>query len=84
MVGCGCHTWQSSWEPSITDENLEEVLSDETQRKSVTHTQLQTITDLVNDPWQNIEAERRERLKELQTALMNDFFPKGSRAGIEA
>lgn len=45
---------------------------------------LQAITDLVNDPWQNIPAERRESLESVRTEVMNEFFPHGSRAGIEA
>ena len=75
--------WQSAWEPSAAD-HLETLLSDEDQRRAVTHTQLQAISDLVNDPWQNIEAERRETLRSIKDTLMQEFFPQGTRAGIEA
>jgi len=75
--------WQSGWEPSLTND-LEAVLEDDVQRAALTHTQVQAIVDFVNDPWQNIPAERRERLRALKDALMGELFPKGSRAGIEA
>lgn len=76
--------WQSSWLPAADDETVEDVLGDDSKRRAITHTQLQAVTDLVNDPWQNIPEERRETLRALQQQLMDDFFPKGSRAGIEA
>lgn len=75
--------WQSGWEPRA-DDNFEERLATEAQRRQVTHTQLQALTDLVNDPWQNIEADKRSRLAEMRTSIMEDFFPSGARAGIEA
>ena len=52
--------------------------------RAVTHTQIQAVTDLVNDPWQNLPAGRREELERLRKQWMDDFFPQGSRAGIEA
>ena len=76
--------WQSSWLPQADDETVEEVLSDDVQRRAVTHTQIQAVTDLVNDPWQNLPAGRREELERLRKQWMDDFFPQGSRAGIEA
>jgi len=75
--------WQSGWIPQLEDD-LEEKLSCSNERRALTHTQLQAITDLVNDPWQNILAERRESLESVRTEVMNEFFPHGSRAGIEA
>ena len=50
----------------------------------MTHTQVQAITDMVNDPWQNVPAERRDTLQELRAGLMREIFPQGSRAGLEA
>ena len=47
-------------------------------------TQLQGITDILNDPWQNIPAERRETLQVLRKQLIKEFFPEQARAGIEA
>ena len=75
--------WQSGWEPSL-DDDLEGAMSDETRRSAITHTQLQAITDMLNDPWQNIPAERKEKLDGLRKQLMADFFPSGARAGLEA
>jgi len=75
--------WQSGWIPQLEDD-IEERLSCSDERRALTHTQLQAITDLVNDPWQNIPAERREQLEDIRTEVMNEFFPHGSRAGIEA
>jgi len=75
--------WQSGWVPRLDDE-LEEVLANEDKRRAITHTQLQGITDLLNDPWQNVDAERREHLQTLRKSLMDEFFPQGARAGIEA
>ena len=59
-------------------------LAGEATRRALTHTQLQAITDLLNDPWQNIPAERRDALQAIQKQTMAEFFPGGSRAGIEA
>ena len=75
--------WQSAWQPSLED-NLESDLTDEATRRALTHTQLQAITDLLNDPWQNMPAERRDALQAIQKQTMSEFFPGGSRAGIEA
>ena len=61
-----------------------QVLGSPTEREAVTHTQLQAITDLLTDPWQNIEEGRRERLDALRKKLVLDFFPDGARAGLEA
>jgi hypothetical protein len=45
---------------------------------------LQAVTDILNDPWQNIPAERRETLQTLRAQVMEDFFPQGTRTGVEA
>eukprot|EP00310_Coccolithus_braarudii_P024871 CAMPEP_0183358426 /NCGR_PEP_ID=MMETSP0164_2-20130417/49185_1 /TAXON_ID=221442 /ORGANISM="Coccolithus pelagicus ssp braarudi, Strain PLY182g" /LENGTH=322 /DNA_ID=CAMNT_0025532325 /DNA_START=99 /DNA_END=1067 /DNA_ORIENTATION=+ len=75
--------WQSSWVPSLAD-NLEAVLSSPERCGALTHTQLQAITDLLSDPWQNIEAGRREVLQKLRLKVVEEFFPRGARAGLEA
>ena len=75
--------WQSAWEPRL-DDDLEGALTDPVRRKALTHTQLQGITDILNDPWQNIPAERRETLQVLRKQLIKEFFPEQARAGIEA
>ena len=69
--------------PRLEDQ-IEEVLESHTKREAITHTQLQAITDLLTDPWQNIDAERRTRLDTLRKQLVHDFFPDGARAGLEA
>ena len=75
--------WNSNWMPSVADD-LEAALSDKTQRAAITHTQLQAITDLLNDQFTNIPAERRAHLQELRQDLMSEFFPTGARAGLTA
>ena len=50
----------------------------------MTHTQLQAISDLANDPWLNVPAERRQTLKQLYGEIKADFFPEEARTGIEA
>jgi len=76
--------WQSSWEPKLDDEYIDELIASESERSAVTHTQLQAISDLVTDPWQNIAEDRRASLEGLKSTLMQEFFPQGSRAGVEA
>ena len=66
------------------EDALEEVLESESQRESITHSQLQAITDMLTDPWQNIEEGRRSRLDTLRKRVQQDFFPDGTRAGLEA
>jgi len=67
--------WQSAWEPA-NDETLDEVMADEARRRALTHTQLQTITDLLLDPWQNIQPpERKERLEAARVQVRTEFFP---------
>jgi hypothetical protein len=68
--------WQSSWLPSVKDERIEEVFSDPTAKEGITHTQLQAVTDMINDPWQNLPEAQKERLQELRKQLMDDFFPE--------
>lgn len=76
--------WQSAWEPRLDDE-LRTMLADEKRRRGITHSQLQAITDMLNDPWQNIEAEQKEQLEALRAKTMQEFFPHGAQAGhIEA
>lgn len=75
--------WQSSWMPSAADD-LEGALTDEERRSALTHTQLQSITDTLNSPWENIPAERREALQGMRKELIEEIFPQGSRAGLEA
>jgi len=75
--------WQSAWMPRL-DDDLEAAMQDETRRRAITHTQLQAVTDILNDPWQNIPAERRETLQTLRAQVMEDFFPQGTRTGVEA
>ena len=77
----------ASWLPRAEDERIEEVFSDPTAKRGITHTQLQAVTDMINDPWQNLPAARKEKLQELRKQLMDDFFPEDdgrSWAGIEA
>ena len=75
--------WQSGWVPSAEDD-LEGALTDEERRSALTHTQLQSITDTLNSPWENIPAERREALQGMRKQLIEEIFPQGSRAGLEA
>ena len=64
--------WQSGWEPTA-DERMDEALSDPEMRHKVTHTQLQMMSDILGDPWQNMPAERRERLSALRASLMDEL-----------
>ena len=64
--------------------DIEGMLASDNARAAVTHTQLQAISDLATDPWQNIPSERSESLKALRDEIKEDFFPQGARAGIEA
>ena len=73
--------WQSAWTPRLADD-IEGLLAAPEKRAAITHTQVQAIADLVNDPWQNIPAERRQALTELKSGLIADLFPHGARAGI--
>ena len=75
--------WQSSWLPQANDD-LEASLSVEEQKRALTHTQVQRITDILNSQWENIDAERREHLQALRRALIDEIFPSGARAGLEA
>ena len=76
--------WQSAWLPQEADAELDAVLADEARGDKVTHAQLQAIADVLADPWQNIDAARRERLDGQREALMRRLFPRGARAGVEA
>ena len=67
--------WQSSWLPSVDDPQLDDVLADEEKRRLLTHTQLQHISDLLLDPWQNIKPERKETLEAFRAQAMAEFFP---------
>ncbi|KAH8093026.1 hypothetical protein JL720_5200 [Aureococcus anophagefferens] len=71
--------WQSAWLPSEADAELDAVLADEARGDKVTHAQLQAIADVLADPWQNIDAARRERLDGQREALMRRLFPRGWR-----
>jgi len=75
--------WQSAWQPK-PDAELEALLESEEQRRAITHSQLQGLVDLLNDPWQNMPAERRAKLTAYKEMIMDDFFPQGARAGLEA
>jgi hypothetical protein len=70
--------WQSAWEPSAEHlDEIERALSDDAARKGLTHTQIQAITDLITDPWQNLPAEQKERISALRKQWMEEFFPSG-------
>mmetsp|Transcript_30459 Transcript_30459/g.50448 ORF Transcript_30459/g.50448 Transcript_30459/m.50448 type:complete len:334 (+) Transcript_30459:102-1103(+) len=66
--------WQSAWQPRA-DDAVEEMLATAEKRRGVTHAQLQALTDMVNDPWQNIPPERRESLAALKAQIMDEFYP---------
>jgi len=66
--------WQSSWVPQANEE-FDEVLMNEEKSSCLTHTQLQTITDLLSDPWQNIEPERKDTLEQRRKQVMDELFP---------
>ena len=67
--------WQSGWLPSLDDTRLDEALADEKRRGLLTHTQLQHISDLLLDPWQNIKTERKEALEAFRKQAMAELFP---------
>ena len=75
--------WQSDWVPRA-DDDLEAVLTDDAKRRALTHSQLQAMTDILTDPFQNIPEERRERLQTLRKELIAEIFPQGARAGLQA
>ena len=75
--------WQTSWLPSL-DDDLEGWLESKEGRASITHSQMQMVTDMLNDPWQNIPEERKEKLSKLRLEVFDELFPDGVRAGIEA
>ena len=75
--------WNAEWMPQL-DDATEAFLGDPQRRQGVTHTQLQAVTDLLADRFQNIDEARRERLQALRSELVADFFPDGRNAGIEA
>merc|ERR1712224_808711 len=53
--------WQSAWEPRL--DSALEVLACKEKRGALTHLQLQMIRDMIDDPWQNIDAETKEDMK---------------------
>lgn len=75
--------WNAAWTPSVQDD-LEGALSDPIRRQAITHTQLQAMTDLLNDRFTNIDDERREHLQGLRKKLIAEFFPEGTRVGLTA
>ena len=76
--------WQAEWLPTRADDALDDLLGDATRADAVTHAQLQAITDMLADPWQNIDVERRARLDSNRRALKARLFPHGARAGVQA
>tara|TARA_B110001452_G_scaffold102607_2_gene85165 strand:- start:279 stop:1244 length:966 start_codon:yes stop_codon:yes gene_type:complete len=75
--------WQSAWSPQPQDD-LEVAMQVGTRRDALTHTQLQAVSDIVGDRFQNIDDERRETLRQLCAEVKEDFFPHGARAGLQA
>ena len=71
--------WNSSWVPSL-DEAIE-VLDSEERRRALTHKQLQAIRDLIDDPWQNVEAETKADIRTKIKVVMQELFPDGASAG---
>ena len=55
---------------------LDETLECEERRSKLTHSQLQGITDMLADPWQNLGPERVERLQTLRKHVQEEFFPE--------
>ena len=64
--------WQSSWVPR-DDDALDAVLTSASERAKLTHAQVQVLSDLVSDPWQNLGEDRKARveacLEEARAAL---------------
>ena len=53
-------------------------------RSTLPKSRAQGLVDILNDPWQNMPAERRAKLTAYKEMIMDDFFPQGARAGLEA
>lgn len=66
--------FQSSWVPRATDD-FEAKLSTPELRGTVTHTQLQSLTDMLSDKWAKFPPGKRERLEELTKLTTSEFFP---------
>lgn len=67
--------YQSSWVPKATDDFSTRLATPE-QRKQLTHTQLQTISDLLGDRFSRFESlQKREELQKIKDEVMNEFFP---------
>ena len=56
--------WQSSWWPR-DEPRLDATLEDPVARSKLTHSQKQSIADMLADPWQNLGPERHARLLSL-------------------
>ena len=56
--------WQSSWWPR-DEPRLDATLEDPVARSKLTHSQRQSIADMLADPWQNLGPERHARLLSL-------------------
>ena len=79
--------WHSAWTPRAADVDdlLGDRLATAERRALLTHAQLQAVTDLVDDPWQNFAGDRRDELRALQKRAMAELFPHGSRVtGVAA
>ena len=67
--------YQSAWVPSAADD-FDSRLSTPELRQSVTHTQLQAMSDILSDKWVKFAPGKRERLLELKEQTMLEFFPR--------
>ena len=74
--------WQSAWTPRAADVDdlLGDRLATAERRALLTHAQLQAVTDLVDDPWQNFAGDRRDERARCRSAR----WPSCSRTARES
>jgi Rps23 Pro-64 3,4-dihydroxylase Tpa1-like proline 4-hydroxylase len=75
--------WHSSWVPKPTDP-LEEMLCSTAQRLTLTHAQIQSINDMLDDPWApRIQPpERHDQIVELRKSIMEELYPKAKSSPV--
>mmetsp|Transcript_39548 Transcript_39548/g.86800 ORF Transcript_39548/g.86800 Transcript_39548/m.86800 type:complete len:394 (-) Transcript_39548:83-1264(-) len=76
--------WHSSWVPKAADP-LEETLATPEQRLTLTHFQIQSINDMLDDPWApRIQPpERHDKVVQLRQDIMDELYPDARSAPVD-
>mmetsp|Transcript_37918 Transcript_37918/g.55894 ORF Transcript_37918/g.55894 Transcript_37918/m.55894 type:complete len:362 (+) Transcript_37918:104-1189(+) len=76
--------WQSSWVPNANDP-LEEILATPQQRMTLTHAQIMSIQDLLDDPWSPKinPPERSAKIEEIRQQIMKELYPASKSLPVE-